>query len=104
METRLSESQAEAEELNQSKSVGMGIVMVYIILPLLFPTPTIWFSLDRKQRSSKRRRTKMETILSRFYDSAYDPDLRFSQGHKRSYDSAYDPVSGSGSVASETTL
>ena len=46
----------------------------------------------------------METILSRFYDSAYDPDLWFSQGHKRSYDSAYDPVSGSGSVASETTL
>ena len=46
----------------------------------------------------------METILSHFYDSAYDPDLRFLQGHKRSYDSAYDPVSGSGSVASETTL
>ena len=46
----------------------------------------------------------METILSRFYDSAYDPDLRFSQGHKHSYDSGYDPVSGSGSVASETTL
>ena len=46
----------------------------------------------------------METILSRFYDSAYDPDLWFSQDHKRSYDSAYDPVSGSGSVTSETTL
>ena len=48
----------------------------------------------------------METILSRFYDSAYDSDLWFSQGHKRSYDSAYEPVSGSGSgsVASETTL
>ena len=46
----------------------------------------------------------METILSRSYDSAYDPDLWFSQGYKRSYDSAYDPVSGSGSVASDTTL
>ena len=46
----------------------------------------------------------METILSRFYDSAYDPNLWFSQDHKRSYDSAYDPVSGSGSVTSETTL
>ena len=44
----------------------------------------------------------MEAILSRFYDSAYDPELLFSQGHKRSYDSAYHPVSGS--VASETTL
>ena len=48
----------------------------------------------------------METILSRFYDSAYDSDLWFSQGHKRSYDSAYEPVSGSGSgsgsVASES--
>ena len=46
----------------------------------------------------------METILSRFYDSAYDPDLQFSQGHKRSNDSAYDLVSCSGSVSSETTL
>ena len=46
----------------------------------------------------------METILSRFYDSDYDSDLWFSQGHKRSYDSAYEPVSGSDSVASETTL
>ena len=38
----------------------------------------------------------METILSHFYDCAYDPDLWFSQSHKRSYDSAYDPVSDSG--------
>ena len=33
------------------------------------------------------------------YDSAYDSDFRFSQGHKRSYDSDYD--SDSDSVASE---
>ena len=46
----------------------------------------------------------METILSCFYDSAYDSDLWFSQGHKRSYDSAYEPVSGSGFVANETIL
>ena len=78
--------------------------LVYIILPLLFPTPKIWFSLDRKQRSRNRSRKKMETILSRFYDSAYDSDLWLSQGHKRFYDSAYEPVSSSGSVASETTL
>ena len=44
--------------------------------------------------------------LRRAYDSAYDSDFWFSLGHKRSYDSAYesDSDSGSGSVASETTL
>ena len=46
----------------------------------------------------------METILSRFYDSAYDSDLWRSQGHKGFYDSSYEPVSTSGSIASETTL
>ena len=46
----------------------------------------------------------METILSCFYDSAYDSDLWLSQGHKGFYDSAYEPVSSSGSVAIETTL
>ena len=46
----------------------------------------------------------METIVSHFYDSAYDSYLWLSQGHKRSYDSANEPVSSSGSVASETTI
>ena len=77
----------------------------WFILPLLLPTPTIWFSLDRKRRNRKRSRKKMETFwffrlrFRRAYDSAYDSDFWFSLGHKRSYDSAYD--SDSDSVASE---
>ena len=34
----------------------------WFILPLLLPTPTIWFSLDRKRRKRKRSRKKMETF------------------------------------------
>jgi len=78
---------------------------VWFILPLLLPTPTIWFSLDRKRRNRKRSWKKMETLwffrlrFRQAYDSAYDSDVWFSLGHKRSYDSAYD--SDSDSVASE---
>ena len=70
------------------------------IFPLLLLTSTIWFSLDHK-RSQK----KMETFwflrlrFRRAYDSAYDSDFLFSQGHKRSYDSAYDSDANSDSVA-----
>ena len=57
----------------------------------MIPTPTIWFSLDRK-----RSRKKMETFwffwprFRRAYDSAYDSDFWFSQRHKRSNDSDSD--------------
>ena len=34
----------------------------WFILPLLLPTPTIWFSLGRKRRNRKRSRKKMETF------------------------------------------
>ena len=61
VETRLSESQAEAEELNQSQNVGTCIVIVFT-LPFVLPTPTIWFSLDRKQRSHGWSRKNMETF------------------------------------------
>ena len=79
----------------------------WFILPLLLPTPTIWFSLDRKRRSHKRSPKKTETFWffrlrfrpRRAYDSAYNSDFWFSQGHERSYDSAYD--SDSDSAASE---
>ena len=70
------------------------------IFPLLLLTSTIWFSLDHK-RSQK----KMETFwflrlrFRRAYDSAYDSDVLFSQGHKRSYDSAYDSDADSDSIA-----
>ena len=77
----------------------------WFTLLLLLPTPTIWFSLDRKRRNRKRSRKKMETFwffrlrFRRAYDSTYDSDFWFSLGHKRSYDPAYD--SDSDSVASE---
>ena len=34
--------------------------MIGLVLPLLLPTPTIWFSLDRKRRKRKRSWKKME--------------------------------------------
>ena len=34
----------------------------WFILPLLLPTPTILFSLDRKRRIHKRNQKKMETF------------------------------------------
>ena len=34
----------------------------WFILPLLLPTPTIWFSRDRTRRNRKRSRKKMETF------------------------------------------
>ena len=82
METRLSESQAEAEELNQSQKVETCIVIVFIP-PLLLPTPKIWFSLDRKRRSHRRSRKKRETFwffrprFRRAYDSATTPIFDF---------------------------
>ena len=51
----------------------------WFILPLLLPTPTIWFSLDRKRQSHKRSRKEMETFwffwlrFRRAYDSATTP-------------------------------
>jgi len=77
----------------------------WCILPLLLPTLTIWFLLDRGQRNRKQSRKKMETFwffqlrFRRAYDSAYDSDVWFSLGHKRSCDSAYN--SNFDSVTSE---
>ena len=61
----------------------------WFIFPLLLPSPTIWFSLDRKRRSHKRSLTKIETFwffrlrFRRAYDSAYDCNFWFSLNHKR---------------------
>ena len=41
----------------------------WFILPLLLPTPTIWFSLDRKRRNRKLSRKKMERSDSSDSDS-----------------------------------
>ena len=48
MKTGSSESQAEAEELNQSQSLGIRkmCTVIGLSLPILPPNPTIWFSLD----------------------------------------------------------
>ena len=60
------------------------------ILPLLLPTPTIWFSLDHKQWSNKQSHKKMEMFwffrlqFHRTYDSTYNFDFWFSLSHKRS--------------------
>ena len=77
----------------------------WFILPLLLPTPTIWFSLDRKRRSHKQSRKQMEGVLIFLTSipsclswlSCHDSDFWFSISHKRSYNSAPD----SDSVASE---
>ena len=54
VKTRLSESQAYVEELNQPQKHGNVLCDCRFILPLLLScTPTFWFSLDRKQQSHK---------------------------------------------------
>ena len=61
----------------------------WFIFPLLLPSPTIWFSLDRKRRSHKWSLKKMEAFwffrlrFRRAYDSAYDCNFWFSLNHKR---------------------
>ena len=50
MKTRSSETQAEAEELDQSQSVLGNVHCDWFILPPLLATPSIWFSLDRISR------------------------------------------------------
>ena len=69
MKTRLLKSQAEAEELNQSQSVGNEHSDWFFLL-LLLPTPTIWFSQDHERRNHKRSLKKMETFDSSDSDSA----------------------------------
>ena len=51
VKTRLSESKAEAEGLNPITKRG-NVRCDWFILPLLLPTPSIWFSLDHKRNVS----------------------------------------------------
>ena len=80
--TPLSKSRAEAEELNQSQSMGTCIV-----IGLSFNFCHRFRS--GKRRSHKRSRRKMETFwffglrLCRAYDFAYESDFSFPQGHKQ---------------------
>ena len=100
MKIGLSESEAEAEELNQSQSVR-----AYIVIGLFFPAAFASYPdnlVFTRRWNRKRSRKKMETFwffwlrFLRAYDSAYySSDFWFSPGHKRSilYDSAYDSAS-----------
>ena len=89
--TYLSESEAQAKELNQSQSVGTSTV---IGLSFRF-----CFQLVSGSRKKMGRFWFFRLRFRRAYDSAYDSNFLFSLGHKRSYDFSYD--SDSDSVASE---
>ena len=88
VKTRLSESEAEAEELNQSQCTFPHFV-IGLVLPFVLPTPTIWFSLDHKRNVSDGVASGIRTL--------------FSIDHKL-YASDYDYDSDSHSVASENQL
>ena len=49
----------------------------FIVLPLLLPTPTLWFSLDHKQNVSDGVVSGIRTLFSldhKLYASDYDSD------------------------------
>ena len=72
--TRLSESEVEAEEpITKHGNVHFD----WLILPLLLPIPTIWFSLDHKRNVSDGVISGIGTLFSldhKLYTSDYDSD------------------------------
>ena len=51
--------------------------MIGLVLPLLLPTPTLWFSLDHKQNVSDGVVSGIRTLFSldhKFYASDYESD------------------------------
>ena len=88
VKTRLTESEAEAEDLTNNKARIEHCD--WLILPLLLATPTMQFSLDRKQRSHKRMRCCASDSVSLFHQiaSLYASD----------YDSDYDSVTSKNQV------
>ena len=51
--------------------------MIGLVLPLLLPTATLWFSLDHKQNVSDGVVSGIRTLFSldhKFYASDYDSD------------------------------
>ena len=76
VKTRLSESEAEAERINQSQCTFPRFVIGLVLL-LLLPTPTIWFSLDHKRNVSDGVVSGIGTLFSldhKLYASDYDSD------------------------------
>ena len=76
----------------------------WFILPLLLPTPTMWFSLDRKQRCHKRSPNWRKWKRSGYSDSDSDalitplasPTFYFHWVISALYDPAYDSNSVTG--------
>ena len=62
----------------------MGTCVVIGLSFCSLPTPTIWFSLDRKRRSRKRgqKKWKRSWFFRRTHDSAYASNFWFSLSHK----------------------
>ena len=60
--------------------------MIDSVLPLLLPTPTIWFSLDHKQNVSDGVVSGIGTLFSlnhKLYVSDYDSDSVASENKPR---------------------
>ena len=73
MKTKLSESEAEAEE---PKIKRRGIERCdWFILSLLLPTPTNQFSLDRKQQSQKQNRCSASDSVGFIFTRSYRSTL-----------------------------
>ena len=73
VKTRLSESEAEAE----IQPITRPRIEHYdwVTLPLLLATPTVQFSLDRKQRSRKRMRCSASDSVSLIFTRSYRSTL-----------------------------
>ena len=69
MKTRLSESEAEAEECI------FPLFVIGLVLLLLLPTLTVWFSLDHRRNVSNRVVSGIGTLFSvdrKLYASEYN--------------------------------
>ena len=68
-------------ECSENQIVGVGSTfprfVIGLVLPLLLPTPTIWFSLDHKRNVSDGVVSGIGTLFSldhKLYASDYDSD------------------------------
>ena len=77
VKTRLSESEAEAEGWTNHNARRVPRFVIGLFLPLLLPTPTIWFSLDHKQNVSDGVVSGIRALFSldhKLYVSNFDSD------------------------------
>ena len=64
VKTRLSESEAEAEGETNHDACSHALWLIGLVLPLLVPAPTIWFSLDHKRHLSDGVLSRIGTLFS----------------------------------------